>query len=127
LLLETHDIFSSTERILALNSRLAEPLKILWDTHHTWFFSKEKLADTWAQLAPFVVHIHYKDSLPDDSPHKHHYVLPGDGAFPSAELRTILETANYAGGVSLEWEKKWHPEIAELEPALEKFVKIFRQ
>lgn len=126
LILETHDSLDSGKLVNALNSRLAEPLKILWDSYNSWSTSGETLAETWALIGPLVVHVHYKDSVPDDSPARHHYVLPGEGTFPSAELRGILEGAGYTGGISLEWEKMWIPDLGPLEPALEKFVPLFR-
>jgi hypothetical protein len=43
--------------------------------------------------------------------------LPGEGEFPMASLRAILQ-AEFYGTVSLEWEKLWHPYLPPLENAL---------
>jgi sugar phosphate isomerase/epimerase len=37
-----------------------------------------------------------------------------------------LRAAGYAGWLSVEWEKRWHPDLAEPEVALPHFAKILR-
>lgn len=124
LLLETHDIFSSSARCLALNEYLDEPLNVLWDSHHTWRLSGESPEETWIALGPYIRHIHYKDSVASPtSAEGWQYVLPGDGEFPSERLARLLRDENYTGGVSLEWEKMWHPDL----PPIEKALGLFRQ
>ena len=44
-------------------------------------------------------------------------MLPGQGEFPMPTLRKLL-AAEFAGPVSFEWEKLWHPYLPELEEAL---------
>ena len=64
-------------------------------------------------------HVHVKDSVDDRSiPAGHRYTLPGAGGFPWAELQEAWRRQPYEGIVSLEWEKKWHPELPPLEDAL---------
>jgi sugar phosphate isomerase/epimerase len=52
--------------------------------------------------------------------------LTGEGQFPLAEIRRVLETINYNGFLSFEWEKKWHPEIEVPEIAIPHFANWFR-
>lgn len=125
-ILETHDIFSSSERCLALNKRLAEPIRLLWDSHHTWRLAEESPESTWSLLGPLVCHVHYKDSSGALGSADWHHVLPGRGEYPVARLRAVLAAAGYRGGVSLEWEKLWHPELPPLEEALPLFLRLFR-
>lgn len=125
MLLETHGNFSSSSTCLALNRLLVEPIEILWDAHHTWALARESIQETWQSLGPLVRHIHYKDSVPDPSPAEgKSYTLPGEGDYPTYELFQHLQERNYHGGVSLEWEKLWHPELPSLELALESFGKV---
>lgn len=127
LLLETHDIFSSAERCLALNNRLDVPLGLLWDAHHTWRFAGEHPEQTWRQIGEWVAHIHYKDSVGvHNTAEAFSYVPPGKGDYPTSALLETLSRAPYAGGISLEWEKLWHPELASIHTALMDFCRIFR-
>lgn len=126
LILETHDIFSSSERCLALNSRLAEPVRLLWDSHHTWRLAGESPEVSWAMLGPLISHIHYKDSSGPLGATDWHHVLPGRGEYPVDRLRAVLAASGYREGVSLEWEKLWHPEMEPLAEALPLFVRLFR-
>ncbi len=121
LLLETHSAFSDSASCLKLNEELTEPLLILWDSHHTWRTGGEAPAQTWSLLGPWIRHIHYKDSVTVDGSTEHRYVLPGLGEFPTEKLWTLLEDKGFQGGISLEWEKIWHPELPPLREALAAF------
>jgi phosphoglycerate dehydrogenase-like enzyme/sugar phosphate isomerase/epimerase len=127
LLLETHGGYSFSSVCVELNRQLEQPLAILWDSHHTWKIGGETLEESWKLLGPQVRHVHYKDSVRDAAdPAKYHYVLPGAGEFPTTDLLDLLRRENYRAGVSLEWEKKWHPEIPPLREALGPFRDIMR-
>ena len=122
LALETHSGFSSSERCLKLQEHSGIPLDIIWDTHHTWK-EGESLEYTWGLLAPLVRHIHIKDSISVPSArHPYTYVLPGAGEFPAKEALDLLSKDQYDGIVSLEWERKWHPYLPELDEALDALV-----
>jgi sugar phosphate isomerase/epimerase len=74
---------------------------------------------TWAAIRDLVVHVHVKDSI--DMPSAKHswtYVLPGTGRFPIAPLLAALRADAFAGPVSLEWERLWHPYLPTLDAAL---------
>ena len=117
--LETHGGFSSSARCLKLQETLNSPLNIIWDTHHTWKLANESAIETWEQLGPMIKHIHIKDSIPVPSArHDYSYVLPGAGEFPVADVFNLLLDSNFDGIVSLEWERKWHPYMPDLDTAL---------
>ena len=124
ILLETHSAFALPEYCKKLNELLAEPISLIWDTHHTWKFAGATLEETWAKLGPWVRHVHYKDSITEGETFR--YVLPGEGEFPGSALFDLLREKQYEGGVSLEWEKLWHKELPPLRTALEKFCQIAR-
>jgi sugar phosphate isomerase/epimerase len=117
LMVETHDALSTSASILGFLA-LAPGTGILWDTHHTWKTGGEDPVATWRAIRPHVVHLHVKDSvsLPSGR-HSFSYRLPGDGEFPMAPLRAVLDR-EYTGPMSLEWERLWHPELAPLDDAL---------
>ena len=120
LALETHSGFSSSERCIKLQRHAGIALDIIWDTHHTWKYGKESAQQTWDQLSHLVRHVHIKDSVSIPSArHPYSYVLPGTGEFPGMEVLSLLESHDYSGIVSLEWERKWHPYLPSLDEALD--------
>jgi len=116
---ETHDSLLDSVRLARAAERLPG-LGILWDAHHTWRKGGEDPLVTWAAIGPRVVHVHVKDSIAVPSGrHPFTYVLPGRGDFPIGPLSETLQRAAFAGVVSLEWERLWHPYLPPLEDALE--------
>jgi fatty-acyl-CoA synthase len=53
-------------------------------------------------------------------------VLLGEGEVPVQEMPRALTRRGYAGWVSVEWEKKWHPEIPDPEIALPQHIEWLR-
>jgi sugar phosphate isomerase/epimerase len=120
LLLETHDGFCSSERVLTLQERAGGDLGIIWDTHHTWKLGGEDVEETWSRIGHLVRHLHIKDSVSKPSArHPYTYVLPGTGEFPAQATLDILDRGDFNGVVCLEWERKWHPYLPPLEEALQ--------
>lgn len=121
LMIETHDTLVTTAALRRFLAAVHEGTALLWDTHHTWRAGGENPAATWSAVQRHAVHLHVKDSVtlpPVDGKPAHAYVLPGTGDFPMAELRAVLRRGGFAGPVSLEWEKHWHPELPPLATAL---------
>jgi fatty-acyl-CoA synthase len=54
-------------------------------------------------------------------------VLLGDGDIPVEEGLRLLRAIGYEGWISVEWEKKWHPEIAEPEVAFPQYMRVLRK
>ncbi len=117
-MVETHDALftvAAIERFLAL----APGTKILWDTHHTWRKGGEDPLVTWPRIRDHVVHVHVKDSRSvADGTGNFEYVEPGSGEFPFEALVRRLRAEAFAGAVSLEWEKLWHPKLGSLADAM---------
>lgn len=118
-LLETHDAWTNSADVQALLQAVALPAcKVLWDTHHTYRFG-EAPARTLAVLGDTFAYAHVKDSrLSVSDAGAWTYCLLGEGDVPLREICDTLKKSGYTGYLSLEWEKKWHPEIAEPEIAL---------
>jgi sugar phosphate isomerase/epimerase len=117
LMVETHDVVTDSASIGQLADAVPG-VAILWDTHHTWRAGEDPVA-TWRAIRSSVVHIHVKDSLSRPGSHPTHtYVRPGEGEFPMAALRAVLQADGFHGAVSLEWEKLWHPSLPSLDEAL---------
>lgn len=120
LIIETHDALLTSPLLKAFFAA-APGARLLWDSHHTWKRGGENPAVTWGTVAPHTSHIHVKDSVSRPSPDggDYTYVFPGEGEFPMPELRTALQLSGYAGSLSLEWERLWHPYMPPLEDALD--------
>lgn len=116
-MVETHDSVASASRLREFLAAVPDAA-ILWDAHHTWKRSGEDPVATWRAIRSRVVHLHVKDSVAVPGPRlPYTYVLPGTGEFPMAPLLAELR-AGFAGAVSLEWEKLWHPALPPLDEAL---------
>lgn len=116
LIVETHDTLL-TAPVLKEFMETYPGVPLLWDAHHTWKKGGEALCVTWEVIAPAVRHVHVKDSV-TAADGKYDLVLPGRGEFPMAELRRVLDAAQWRGVVSLEWEKGWVPHLPPLREAL---------
>lgn len=114
ILLETHSALCSSNGCLRLLEKLAAPLPILWDSHHTWRLAGESIVESWSKLGPYVRHVHCKDSVTDSREQSgYRHVASGEGEFSLEELLEALTDGPYQGGLSLEWEKMWIPELPE--------------
>ena len=51
-------------------------------------------------------------------------MLLGDGEVRVQEMLRLLTGAGYAGWISVEWEKRWHPEIEAPEVALPQHLRL---
>jgi sugar phosphate isomerase/epimerase len=117
IMIETHDALTEPARLRDFLAA-APDAAVLWDAHHTWKQSGEDPVRTWRAIQSRVVHLHVKDSVSVPGPrHPYTYVRPGEGEFPMAPLLAELR-AGFAGAVSLEWEKLWHPALPGLDEAL---------
>lgn len=115
-MIETHDVLLTVADITRFQEAMPHPVSLLWDSHHTWRRGGEDPVQTWRAIHPNVVHVHVKDSMAADAG-AFTYVLPGQGNFPMSPLRAVL-AAEFSGAVSLEWERRWHPQLPPLEEAL---------
>lgn len=119
LMIETHDTLVTAEAVNRFNARADAPVTILWDAFHTWSKGGESPVETWQGIREWVSHIHVKDGVAGGTEGRAFtHTLPGAGDFPMAELKARLERDGYAGPLSLEWGRKWHPYLPSLDEAL---------
>jgi sugar phosphate isomerase/epimerase len=129
LLLETHDGFSPAAHVEAILKRVPSPaFAALWDVHHP-FRMGETPEQVDAVLGHRVAHVHVKDCVraaPGED--KWEYVLLGEGELAPhvRQAMALLARRGFAGYVSVDWEKQWHPEIAEPEVALPHYARVLR-
>lgn len=84
---------------------------VLWDVHHTVRFGSESPVETFAALGTYVKHVHLKDSVMRGS--RVEYRMMGYGDVPVADAVTLLDRAGFDGFFSLEWVKRWNPDLQE--------------
>ncbi|MCL2093182.1 MAG: sugar phosphate isomerase/epimerase [Treponema sp.] len=124
LLLETHDSFSMARDLLPLLRMVQGPVGIVWDILHPIRFG-ETLEDTWASLAPFIKHVHLKDSrIYNDRGFD--YIIPGQGILPLPQMIRTLQRSGYQGWYSFEWERGWHPEIPHSDVAFPAYIEYMK-
>jgi sugar phosphate isomerase/epimerase len=124
--LETHDAFSAGRTVAEVLRQVPSPrIAAVWDTHHPYRMG-ETVAQTWDYLGQRMVHTHVKDARrrPDGS---WQLVLLGEGEVPVRDAIATWARHGYAGYVSVEWEKKWHPEIEEPEVAFPQHIRVLRE
>jgi sugar phosphate isomerase/epimerase len=123
--IENHGDFAGSNQTDAILQEAASPRTgVVWDPVNSFVASEERPADAAARLGVAIRHVHIKDLRRDGNGWK--YVLPGEGDFPLLELKAALQDLQYDRFVSFEWEKKWHPEIADADVALPHFARWFR-
>jgi sugar phosphate isomerase/epimerase len=123
---ETHDALSSAEAVAALLARVASPaVGALWDILHTF-----RVGETPQRAAEVLdgrlLHVHVKDGRRRDGETAWDLVLLGDGEVPTGRCLRALRDRGYEGWLSVEWEKRWHPEIADPEVALPQHASALR-
>lgn len=130
-LLETHDDWAASPDSLDLIRAAGPeaPVNILWDVHHPYRVGETPFKTITNLLNGGVIsHVHIKDARRDDNdPTGWHLTLLEEGEVPVREIVTLLQEAGYDGYLSVEWEKKWHPEIEEPEVALPEYADLLRR
>jgi sugar phosphate isomerase/epimerase len=123
-LVESHGEFTNSASLEAIMKAAGQVpgIGLVWDTHHTISAGKEKPADTWARLGRWVHHTHIKDSTPGEK--EVTYVLTGQGTIGVREVVMALAAGGYKGYYGFEWEKQWHPDIAEPEVAFPQYAEV---
>lgn len=128
LAVETHDDWSNTTMLRSALRSAGDPdgIGLLWDLQHPWFAAGEKPDVSARNLAGKLCNTHWKDMrrMPDGG---FHLCLVGKGELPLHAVFTSLRSIGYEGWATLEWEKRWHPDIEEPEIAIPAFAEFFRE
>lgn len=116
-LMETHGDFVKIADLEKIMQATAHPnVGLIWDISNMWTVTKEPPAEAYKVLKKYIHHTHIKDAAMVDG--KLQYKFLGQGEVPIFEAMDILVKGGYKGYYSYEWEKLWHPELAEPELAL---------
>ena len=125
-LMETHgDLVYSDDLEKIMQSAQSEHTGLVWDVANMWTITKEPPLQVYGKLKKYIHHTHIKDAtLAGD---KVEYKLLGRGEVPIFTAIDALSSDGYQGYYSFEWEKLWHPEIADPEVALADYPKAMMQ
>jgi sugar phosphate isomerase/epimerase len=124
---ETHDSFSASSVVAELLAMVPSgAVGAVWDSHHPYRMGQQP-AEVWSDLGRRTLLAQVKDARRDVArTDGWQLVLLGTGEVPVREMLELLERGGYAGWVSVEWEKRWHPEIEEPEVALPQHLQVLR-
>jgi sugar phosphate isomerase/epimerase len=126
--IETHDSFSASAVVAELLAMVQSKwVGALWDTHHPHRMG-ERPAEVYEHIGPRVLHVQVKDAR-RSAAHKGGWQLVplGEGEVPVRETIRLLAASGYAGYISVEWEKYWHPDIEEPQIALPQHLKVLQE
>jgi len=123
---ETHDDFSASSVVAELLA-MADPewVGAVWDSHHPYRVG-ESPADVYANLGRRILLAQVKDARRRPGG-DWELVLLGEGEVPVIQMLGLLASGGYRNWISVEWEKRWHPEIAEPEVALPQHLRVLAE
>ncbi len=125
-LLESHgQVVQSDDLASIMKQAEHEHVGMIWDIVNMWAVTKEPPALVYPKLKKYIRHTHIKDLNLING--KEQYVFLGKGEAPIFEGIDALQKGGYSGYFSFEWEKQWHPEIAEPEIALADYPKVMSE
>ncbi|HEY1024518.1 MAG TPA: sugar phosphate isomerase/epimerase family protein [Sphingobacteriaceae bacterium] len=125
-LMETHgDLVRADDLLTIMDAAPHKHAGLVWDIANMWTITRQSPSDVYNKLKKYIRHTHIKDARIVAG--KPEYTLLGQGEVPVFEAIRALVKGNYAGYYSFEWEKLWHPEIAEPETALAHFPGAIHQ
>jgi sugar phosphate isomerase/epimerase len=126
-LLETHGDFNTLDRIKGVFDQVkSKNLRLLWDVAHTDFTYGDNFMEFYRPMKDLIVHTHFKDHIRGNPGDEKTYQLcrVGEGQIPIQAIVRQLLSDGYTGYFSLEWEKKWHPELPGAETAYPDFIRV---
>jgi sugar phosphate isomerase/epimerase len=128
-LLETHDDFTDPLLMRRVLEAADHPqVGAIWDIHHPYRLLEVSMQAAWDAIGPWVRSVDVKDSATDFAARLgYRYVLLSEGDVPVAEAIEVLKADGYDGWLTFEWEKVWHPDLAEPEVAFPHFIAEMRR
>ena len=112
-LVESCGLFSDTA-LLGYFVRKADPQTrgVLWDIQHPYRHCGEKPKQTVANLGDEIYYVQVKDSVVDENG-EIEYRMMGLGDLPVYDAVRELHHKGYDGYLTLEWLKRWRPELRD--------------
>jgi sugar phosphate isomerase/epimerase len=121
---ETHDEFASSTTVARALALAPSPaVGAVWDMFHTSRMG-ESPAQVLDALDGRVLNVHLKDARRVGDGWQ--LLLLGEGEIPVKDALRLLSERGYHDFISVEWEKKWHPEIPEPEVAFPQHLALLQ-
>ncbi len=129
IVIETHDDWMTADHFKVLMEQVnSDKAGILWDVNHPFMFIGEAPEETWEKVGKWIYHTHWKDSkIAIDTVMGFEPCVMGQGDLPHEQIYDVLKNDGYDGYLSLEWEKRWHPELPDPEMAFPQYVTYMKK
>ena len=117
-LMESHGEYRTADLLTRVFDTVNMPnFGMVWDIGHTHRAGEDD--ETFARrMLPYIHHVHIRDEYPDGVPCR-----PGNGVIDIVGVSSMLTRIGYTGLFSLEWEKRWMPDLAPLSEILPLYIK----
>ena len=124
-LLETHGDFRTEKTLSPVTEALGTHpgFGLLWDVLQLYYTAGRDFLPLYCTFLPYIRHVHFKDCTPAPD---FALTLPGEGDIPLAAIYRRLREDGYDGCVSLEWERRWHPDFPPVGTALDAMLALLR-
>lgn len=122
-LIETNGIFCDTKLLRDFVEECDGG--VLWDINHPYRFNGESIETTLKNLGGRICYVHIKDSVVQNGVTK--YKMLGYGDIPVKDALRGLKKAGYDGTVSLEWVKRWEPDLEEPGIVFSQFISTIKR
>jgi len=123
---ETHGDFNTVEIFKDIFRYFNHPkFSVIWDIGHSYRVYGENYLEFFGFIRKYTKHVHIKDAKHVNGEWK--LVNMGKGIIPIAMHIALLSASNYDGYLSLEWEKKWHPDLDDCSVAFPEYVDLMKK
>jgi fatty-acyl-CoA synthase len=111
-LIETNGVLADSKVMASFIKDVDRPnAGVLWDIHHPYRYFGESPESTLNNLDGTIKYLHIKDSVMKEG--KVSYRMLGYGDVPVLDCLKQLKKNGYDGYISLEWVKRWCPDLQE--------------
>lgn len=124
-LLETHGDFVNLKTLVpVIKGITCKNFGIIWDVAHTFEVYGGEVTEFLEIMSPYIKHVHIKDLKKTETGYD--LCMIGEGDIHLSRIVTDLKAMGYDGYLSLEWEKKWVPELEDPEFVIPLYAKIMK-
>jgi len=126
-LLATHDSFSTASAaVRVLDAAAHEGISLIWCVIHPFQYG-EDLDTTWRVIQGRFALVHLKDAVVGALRQWWPLRPLGRGNLPLEAICRLIDTSDFSGPVSIEWEYHMHPEIEDSSIALAAGIEYLRR
>ncbi|MCL2833552.1 MAG: sugar phosphate isomerase/epimerase [Treponema sp.] len=125
-LVEVHGNFNRVESFKDIFKFFEHPkFAVIWDIEHSYKVYEDNFIEFFGFIRKYTKHVHIKDAKKING--EWQLTNLGKGTTPIAMHVALLSASNYGGYLSLEWEKKWHPELDDCSIAFPEYVELMKK